>query len=386
MSKNKKIIGVISAAVIILSAVIICGFLFLNQTKKTSGMDADNPGAIDLTGYPDSGDVIIKSASYLYTEDGKIEGYLVTVSSKGYSGNILMDITFDSTGNTVKSVTIKDQKESEDYGAKITDPAFLTQFNGISAPVSLAGQATADTPAASSEEVQTIESETDTQETMDTGSSDASTAESDTADDASEISNVWTDGTYETEEAEFDDQGYKDKVTLTIQDGKISEVTWDAYNEKGELKSVLSADGIYVMTDRGPTWQEQSIAIANFLIENQSVDAFSVDKDGKTDSVSSASISINDFISLVKECLAKAAAENVAENTIDATTETTETITSDTADDTGSTTSEVTQSDDASSDTPGQVDAASGATISSAAVVNGINKAQSFIKEFVMNK
>ncbi|WMJ85696.1 FMN-binding protein [Anaerocolumna sp. MB42-C2] len=385
MNKNKKKIGIVSVVIIILLAVIICGFLIFNLTKKTSGMDADNPGAIDLTGYSNSGDVVIKSASYLYTGDGKIDGYLVTVSSKGYNGNILMDITFDNTGNTVKSINIKDQKESEGYGDKITDNAFLIQFMGITAPISLKGQTAADPSTVDSEDAQTTETGNDTKDTAETETTDASTS-----DNTTEKGNVWADGTYEAEEAEFDDQGYKDKVTLTIQNNKITEVTWDAYNDKGELKSVLSADGAYEMTEHGPTWQEQSIAIANFLIENQSVDAFSVNKDGITDSVSGASISINDFISLVKECLTKAAPvatlEDTLDNTSDNTAESLDSNTKDTAENSGSTASEVTSTKDETKTVPGQIDAVSGATISSTAIVNGINQAQSFIKDFVMAK
>lgn len=144
------------------------------------------------------------------------------------------------------------------------------------------------------------------------------------------------------------------------------------------------------MTEHGPTWREQSIAIANFLIENQSVDAFSVNKDGITDSVSGASISINDFISLVKECLTKAAPvatlEDTLDNTSDNTAESLDSNTKDTAENSGSTASEVTSTKDETKTVPGQIDAVSGATISSTAIVNGINQAQSFIKDFVMAK
>ena len=376
MNKNKKKIGIVIVVIIILLAVIICGFLIFNQAKKTSGMNAANPGAIDLTGYSNSGKIVIKSASYLYTGDGKIEGYLVTVSSKGYNGNILMDITFDNTGNTVKSINIKDQKESEGYGDKITDETFLSQFIGINAPISIKGQTAVD-----SEDEQTAENGNDTKETAETETTDTSTS-----DNTTEKGNVWADGTYESEEAQFDDQGYKDKVTLTIQNNKITEVTWDAYNDKGELKSVLSADGAYEMTEHGPTWQEQSIAIANFLIENQSVDAFSVNKEGITDSVSGASISINDFISLVKECLTKAAPVAAHEDTSDKTSESLDSNTKDTVDNSESTASLVASTKEETKTVPGQIDIVSGATVSSTAIVNGINQAQSFIKDFVMTK
>ncbi len=365
MKKNNKSKGILITAIIAVLAVItIAAILIYNKNKDNTGMNNNNPSAIDLTGYSNSGDIIIRSASYIYSADGKIEGYLVTVSSKGYSGDILMDVTFDDTGKIVKSVVIKDQKEPEGYGDKITDEAFLNQFNGISAPVSLSGDNTSNTAG----EVQDTKTET--------ADANTSTTDGETEENTTSSGTVWSDGTYETEEAEFDDQGYKDKVTLTIKDGKMTEVIWDAYNAAGQLKSVLSADGAYEMTRGGLTWQEQAVAIADFVVQNQSTDAIITNEEGKTDSVSGVSISVNDFITLVIECLEKASAQ-------ESLTETGEEPTTDNS--AGTDTSDITPTAD-DSNKSGQVDAVSGATVSSTAVVSGVNKAYSFIQDFVLTK
>jgi major membrane immunogen (membrane-anchored lipoprotein) len=380
MKKNNKSIGIIIAAVIVVLAVITtAGILYYNQTKATSSK-GNNSGAIDLTGYPNTGGTVIQSASYLYTSDGKVDGFLVTVKSKGYKGDLLMDITFDSAGNIVKSVVIKDQKESEGYGDKITDAAFLNQFNGITAPVSISGKdmqstdqtGTEGTPSTAPTQDQSLEPET----------SETDTNEANTVSEPSV--NALADGTYEAEEPKFDDQGFKDKVTLTIQNGKMTEVIWDAYNDKGELKSVLSADGIYEMEGSGLTWQEQAMAITDYVVKQQSTDSITMNDEGKTDAVTGVTMSVRDFINLVKKCLEDAAARKPVVNTTEEPT-----LEQTTDSETTSETTEEPQTVVTPDNTSGlstKVDAVSGATVSSTAVINGVNKAQEFIKDFVLTK
>ncbi len=381
MKKNNISKGILITAIIAVLAVILtAGILFLNHNNATKVTSNNSPGAIDLTGYPNTGDVIIRSASYLYTEDGKIDGYLVNVASKGYNGMIQMDITFDNTGNIIKSVAIKDHKESEDYGDKITAHAFLDQFAGITAPLVLYGGNTPGT------EDSTDINEEDTskvEQTSDTRTEELSSVNTDTTDSQS-AGTVWADGTYETEEADFDEQGYKDKVTLTIQDGRMTEVIWDAYNEAGELKSVLSADGIYEMPG-DLTWQEQAMAITDFLIQNQSAEAITLNTEGKTDAVTGVSISVKDFVTLVKECLQKAAADSSAAGTGNEPGDSQTGNTADTAD-TVETAPSSPDSENTTENPSGAIDAISGATVSSSAVVAAVNKAQAFIQDFVMTK
>ena len=150
------------------------------------------------------------------------------------------------------------------------------------------------------------------------------------------------DGTYEAKAEAADNNGFTDVVTMTVTDGKITEVNWDAVGADGSTKSVLSENGEYVMTEDGLTWKEQAEALANALIENQSLDFLQVNEQGKTDAVSGVSISVGGFISLAEKCMNEAAGiEETEEVPANGT----------------------------------QVDAVSGATISSTAVVTGINKA-----------
>lgn len=384
MKKNNISKGILITAIIAVLAVILtAGILFLNHNNATKVTSNNSPGAIDLTGYPNTGDVIIRSASYLYTEDGKIDGYLVNVASKGYNGMIQMDITFDNTGNIVKSVMIKDHKESEDYGDKITAHAFLDQFAGITAPLVLSGGNTPDTE--DSTDI-TGENTSKEEQTSDTQTEELSSGNTDSTDSQS-AGTVWADGTYETEEADFDEQGYKDKVSLTILDGRITEVIWDAYNEAGELKSVLSADGIYEMPG-DLTWQEQAMAITDFLIQNQSAEAITLNAEGKTDAVTGVSISVKDFVTLVKEGLQKAAAGSAATGTDNEPGDSQTGNTADTSNtaDTVETAPSSPDSENTTENPSGTIDAVSGATVSSSAVVAAVNKAQSFIQDFVRTK
>jgi major membrane immunogen (membrane-anchored lipoprotein)/Na+-translocating ferredoxin:NAD+ oxidoreductase RnfG subunit len=282
MKKNNKLTGIITLAVVaVLSIAIIIGTKYLTKYDD-AGSEASTEtveGGIDISGYSNTGSILIRSAQELD------DGYIVTVASKGFAGDIFMDVEFDKTGDNVKSLKINSHKETEGYGARITEDAFLSQFNGVPAPISLSGGA----PVASkeSEAVETVATTTET-----------TTTESGTT--------SWSDGTYVAETEGFDQNGYINTVSLTIEGSKITEVIWDAYNEEGEYKSVLSADGAYVMTEDGPTWQEQAIAIADFVVQNQTTDAIYYDENGKTDSVASVSISVDVFVELVKKCLIQA--------------------------------------------------------------------------------
>lgn len=45
-----------------------------------------------------------------------------------------------------------------------------------------------------------------------------------------------TDGAYTYEASQFDDSGWKERVSITVEDGIITSCSWDAFNEKGESK------------------------------------------------------------------------------------------------------------------------------------------------------
>ncbi|WP_312107086.1 FMN-binding protein [Lachnoclostridium sp.] len=124
---------------------------------------------------------------------------------------------------------------------------------------------------------------------------------------------VLNDGTYEKVATEAHN-GYTSSVKLTVSGGKITDVIWDCADADGKLKSVLSQNGEYVMTEKGATWNEQAQALAQYVIEKQGTTGLTLDESGKTDVVASVSIDITEFVDQVEDCLRQASAQPVALN------------------------------------------------------------------------
>ena len=123
----------------------------------------------------------------------------------------------------------------------------------------------------------------------------------------------WNDGSYSYEAPEFDSNGYKDQVAMTIEGGRITALTWDCVDKDGKLKSNLSMNGEYVMTEDGPKWHEQAEAVVKYVLENQSLDHL-IDADGYTDTVASVSINLYGFVNGVKDCLRQASEGTAAKS------------------------------------------------------------------------
>lgn len=117
------------------------------------------------------------------------------------------------------------------------------------------------------------------------------------------------DGTY-TSESPQPYNGYTGIVTMKVANGNIVSLVYDAANELGELKSHLSSVGEYVMVEGNPTWQEQAQLLAEYVIENQSLNALVMNDEGKTDAVTGVSINIAEFVNLTQNCLEQAAKGN----------------------------------------------------------------------------
>lgn len=116
------------------------------------------------------------------------------------------------------------------------------------------------------------------------------------------------DGTYTKVAAEAEN-GFTYEMTMKVADGKITEINWDATDENGNSKKKLAMDGEYVMTENGPNWAEQSEALAQYVIDHQSLDGLTTTEDGKTDAVSGVSIKVNSFIEFVEDCMGQASAK-----------------------------------------------------------------------------
>ena len=276
--KNKEVKGILALVVVTaLSFGVIIGSKALSIDM---GGDAASQNTEALEELDVSGSENIEKASKT------ADGYLVTVRTKGYVGDIVMDVAFDSSASKISSVQVTEQSETDGLGSKITEAEFLDQFKGVTAPVYLPGMS--------------VSTE---------GSEEAAPEEPAESEDLSVLEGAsFTDGTYEAKAAEADSNGFIEAVTLTVKDGAITEVNWDAVTEDGKKKSIMSENGEYTMTEDGLTWKEQSEALAEALIENQSLTFLSTtDAEGKTDAVTGVSISVNSFIDLAAQCMKQAA-------------------------------------------------------------------------------
>ena len=273
--KNKEVRGILALVVVTaLSFGVILGSNAL--AKDTQG--GNDQAQSQVTEELDVGDA--ENIDKAYKTDS---GYLVTVKEAGYGGDITMDVSFDADKSTITKVEVTEQTETEGVGSKITEPEFLGQFEGVQAPVYLEGMS-----------VQSGEDEA-SQETAQEN-------------DLDELEGVTLqDGTYEAKAEGPDENGFTGQMSMTVKDGKITEVNWDCVDADGNLKSVLSENGEYVMTEDGPTWAEQSEALAKAVIENQSLNFLTMDEQGKTDAVSGVSINISEFVNLSEQCMRQAA-------------------------------------------------------------------------------
>ena len=264
--KNKTVRGIL--ALVVVTALSFGVILGSKALAKDTGAGAASQEAKVLE------ELDTKGAENIQKAVKTDKGYVVTVKKKGYASDIVMNVSFDKAGETVTAVEVTDQNETEGLGAKIADAGFLSQFEGVKAPVVLPG----------------MRLESDSQN----------------GDSTEELKGaVLEDGTYEVKGEPMD--GYTDQVSMTVKEGKITEVVWESVGEDGSKKSVLSETGEYVMTEDGLTWKEQAEVMAAALVENQSLEFANLNEQGKTDAVSGVSISVGGFVNLAEQCMKEAA-------------------------------------------------------------------------------
>ncbi|MBS6194964.1 MAG: FMN-binding protein [Clostridiales bacterium] len=305
--KNKNVRGILALAVVTaLSFGVIIGSKALavsTEGGNTSAAEDKVLEELDTNG-AENIEKAVKTES----------GYVVTVKTKGYGGDVVMNVSFDKEGKKVTKAEVVQQNETEGLGAKIAEPEFLSQFEGVEAPVYLPGMS-----------LEEEEKETEAAEKL-----------------------TLNDGTYEAKTPEPDQNGFTEQVTMTVKDGKVTEVNWDAVTADGTKKSVMSENGEYTMTEDGLTWAAQAEALAAALIENQSLGFLNMDEQGKTDAVSGVSISVGGFVNLAEKCLNEAAG--------------------------------VVEEEAPAPENGTQVDGVSGATVSSTAAVKAVNSAFDFLQ------
>lgn len=310
------------AAIIILIVIVAAGALYamtmvsksINETVLTTKdeeiineiLNVDNMEKIDITNIEEN--EIVKSLYKGTNSDGNISGYAIFSKVDGYGGPISIYTVTDKEGKEILSMRVGANSETENLGAKITNETFYKQFENIAVPVKLAGQ----------EDLSMVD---------DTGL-------------------VMADGEYSSE-TDFVN-GFKNVVKINVAAGKIVSANWEAYDEIGNSKKELSKNGEYIMTEDGPRWDEQAEAMEKLLIEIQEPSKIELNDEGKTDAVSSVSISVNDFTRLAQKCInsSKGIKENTNSTSVDEST----------------------------------INGVSGATVSSKAVVKAVNSSVEFVR------
>lgn len=122
---------------------------------------------------------------------------------------------------------------------------------------------------------------------------------------------AYADGTYMAEMENFDaETGWKDNATVTIANGEISEVIFNAtYKDdtKGDKLSEVAA-GNYDMSVAGAiaAWDVQTAAIQDYIVSTQDTTSIAFNEEGKSDAISGATISYGHFMDLVNEALEQA--------------------------------------------------------------------------------
>ena len=220
-----------------------------------------------------------------------------TGTAKGYGGIVTADVTV--SGKTIDSITVNGEKETllNLVLPGLTDSILAKQSTQVDA----VSGATLSSNA--------IKQAVDQALAQARGEEEVTVPE--TTGESAETPSALKEGTYTYESPEFDENGFKDQVSMTVKDNAITGVTWDCIKEDGSKKSQLSMEGKYVMTENGPKWHEQADAVVDYVLEHQSLEGL-VNEKGYTDSVSSVSINLMGFVNGVKDCLNQASGESMS--------------------------------------------------------------------------
>lgn len=116
------------------------------------------------------------------------------------------------------------------------------------------------------------------------------------------------DGIYFAEDAKKDEKGFKYTLGYFVNQGVILTANADAYQmgkedgkEVKQFKTTLAKDGKYDLgKDAAGSYDKQAQAVADYLIKNQNLD-IEVDKEGKTDAISGATVAVGHWVELYKE-------------------------------------------------------------------------------------
>ncbi len=116
------------------------------------------------------------------------------------------------------------------------------------------------------------------------------------------------DGVYFAQEAGFGKTGWKSQVIIEVVSGKIVKASWNGISNLPGIadKKGYAAAGKYGMAKAATQgdWDKQAAACEAWLVKTQNVGLSGFAKDGKTDAISGATMSVSEFFTLAKKALA----------------------------------------------------------------------------------
>ena len=258
MKKKKKDNGLKAIICLAVATIVVGGASIIMSNTENAGSIT-----LDVTGANSK----IKEARQ--NEDGT---YTVVVSENGYVGEIIIEATYSADGQTLVSYEVISHTETPGFGSKVDEDDYKALLAGVKLPVTTTGL-----------DISAILGATEK-------TSDAA---------------ALVDGVYPAQ-TEADDKGNYGFVTVTVADGKITNVVWDEMYG-GASKAELAATGKYVMVEGNPTWKDQAEFLGAYVVKNQTTEGILNEK-GYTDAVSGVSIYVGGFVDLVNQAVAKASA------------------------------------------------------------------------------
>lgn len=115
-------------------------------------------------------------------------------------------------------------------------------------------------------------------------------------------STTLTDGIYRAEFVDFDTNGWKDYVEVTVLDGQLNEVVFDSVNEKGQLKSEDESYKVEMEQMVGTYPAKYNKDLINQFLESGKITT--------VDIVAGATESTGNFKTLIIEAMSNAAEGN----------------------------------------------------------------------------
>ncbi|MEN6399321.1 MAG: FMN-binding protein [Rectinema sp.] len=116
------------------------------------------------------------------------------------------------------------------------------------------------------------------------------------------------DGVYFAQSDDFSSSGWKAQAIIVVNKGKIVSATWNAVSNIAGAndKKSYAAAGKYGMVKASKIkaeWDVQAKTVEEYLVKTQDVNFSKYDKDGHTDAISGATLSVSEFFELARKAL-----------------------------------------------------------------------------------